>query len=139
MFNVLMVDDNDADLFLMKKAFKEMPQANITGKSTPEDALAFIREKLESVEAIDLVIADINLGGSSGDSLLLQIRSDSVLKTLPVIAFSGSNASADVVKMYSSGANAYVVKPVGYEAQLAFVNSLCCFWGDTVELPKPGG
>jgi len=50
-----------------------------------------------------------------GLSVLEYIRNDGSLRCLPVVVLTASEAEEDRLKSYNLGANAYIVKPVGFD------------------------
>jgi two-component system response regulator len=69
-----------------------------------------------------------------GLSVLKQIREYGELRHLPVIILTTSKAEEDRVRSYDLGANAYIVKPVGFENFSEAVRTISLFW-QLVELP----
>lgn len=58
------------------------------------------------------------------------------LSTVSVIAWSGSRSPFDVTAACSAGVNAYLVKPGGIDALVAYVGALLSFWVDAAQLPR---
>jgi two-component system cell cycle response regulator DivK len=71
------------------------------------DALAGLRVSLP-----DLVLLDISLPGMDGNEILLRIRADDRLCTLPVIALTAHAMAGDREKYLSAGFNDYITKPI---------------------------
>ena len=69
-----------------------------------------------------------------GLAVLKHIREDKELRHLPVIMLTTSKAEEDRLKSYELGANAYIVKPVGFENFAEAVRTISLFW-QLVELP----
>jgi DNA-binding response OmpR family regulator len=63
------------------------------------------------------------------------VKSDPELKTLPIVMLTSSREEADLVKSYELGANAYVVKPVGFEQFTDAIRQLGIFWALVNEPP----
>jgi len=81
-----------------------------------------IRRKQELMTAIafstprpELLLLDINMPKMDGITVLKHIREDEELHRLPVIILTTSKAEEDRVKSCDIGANAYIVKPVGFD------------------------
>jgi CheY-like chemotaxis protein len=70
-----------------------------------------------------------------GLAVLKHIRQDGDLGHLPVIVLTTSKAGEDRIKSYDLGANAYVVKPVGFQNLAEAVRTINLFW-TLVELPE---
>ena len=70
-----------------------------------------------------------------GLDVLRQIKSDRTLKHIPVVVLTSSRQEQDLVRSYNLGANAYVVKPVGFEEFVAAIKELGVFWALLNEPP----
>ena len=69
--------------------------------------------------------------------LCRQIRADPALGSTPVVILTSSREENDMVKGYQLGANAYVVKPVDFDAFISAVSQLGVFWALVNEPPPP--
>lgn len=81
--------------------------------------------------ALKLVILDFHIDGHDSLPMLERLRSGPVTRHTPVVIFSDSNERANVRKSYELGANAFVTKPVDYEAFDETVQAIADFWLDT--------
>ena len=66
------------------------------------------------------------------------MKSDPVLKAIPVVVLTSSREEQDLVRTYDLGVNAYVVKPVDFHEFIDAVKLLGGFWAVVNETP-PGG
>ncbi len=67
-------------------------------------------ERLRSGDAIDLVVADIEMPRMDGFALLSAIRNDPALANIPVVMMTSRNAPDDIERGLALGANAYLTK-----------------------------
>jgi len=74
------------------------------------DGLAGLERLRSGLDAIDLVVADVEMPRMDGFGLLAAIRNDPALKTLPVIMMTSRNSPDDIERGLSLGADAYVTK-----------------------------
>jgi CheY-like chemotaxis protein len=81
------------------------------------------------------VLLDLNLPRKSGLEVLAHIKQDPMLRTIPVIILTSSNAESDVLKSYDNHANAYITKPVELEKYFTIVERIDDFWFATARLP----
>jgi CheY-like chemotaxis protein len=82
-----------------------------------------------------LVLLDLKMPRMSGMEVLRQIRSDAGLKPIPVVVFTTSREPEDVAQCYRLGANAYVVKPVGFDELVTVLKATKAFWLGLNQLP----
>lgn len=73
----------------------------------------------------------------NGKEALQEIRSDPSLRHIPVVMFTTSKNTDDIMSCYRMGANSFMVKPASYDQLVSIVNILIDYWRGTVELP-PG-
>lgn len=84
---ILLVEDNPADIRLTQESLKEADLPNILHSVTKgQDALDFLyrRNDFEDAPTADLVLLDLNLPGMSGHDVLSTIKQDPALMTIPV-------------------------------------------------------
>jgi len=85
----------------------------------PREGLATVRS-----EKPDLVILDLYMPEVDGLSLLRAMKADPSLKGTPVLVFSGSSQTLDVISGFDAGAYDYVAKPVDGDVLVAKVRSI---------------
>lgn len=136
---ILLVEDSPGDVRLTKEALKEgkvLNNLHVVGDGV--EALAFLRKEGSYKNAVrpDLILLDLNLPKKDGREVLEEIKSDPVLKRIPVVILTTSNAEKDILKSYELHANCYVTKPVDFEQFITVVKSVEDFWLTVVKLPK---
>ena len=137
---ILLVEDNAGDYRLTKEALKEgKVYNNLHWTQDGVDALDFLnrRGKHAGAPRPDIILLDLNLPRKDGREVLEEIKSDEVLKRIPVVVLTTSKAEEDVLKSYDLHANCYVTKPVDLDKFIVVVQSIDRFWLSVVTLP-PG-
>jgi len=138
-FDILLVEDNPGDVLLTKEIFKEtaVPCLLHVAKDGVE-ALHFLRREGAFADAprINLVLLDLNLPKKDGREVLSEIKSDRILRRIPVIVLTTSEAEQDILQAYDLYANCYISKPASLDEFIAVVKSLERFWLTVVKLPK---
>jgi two-component system chemotaxis response regulator CheY len=107
-FNILIVDDSPA----MRRVVRRV--VDISGADVGTlleagnglEALALLR-----AEWVDLIMTDINMPSMDGEQLLLEVRKDPVLASVPVLVVSTDRSDARAKQMMTLGANGYLSKP----------------------------
>jgi len=136
---VLLVEDNPADVRLTQEAFKEGRVTNhLNVVHDGVEAMEFLRRHgpYEGSPRPDLILLDLNLPKKSGREVLEEIKADPVLRRIPVMILSTSRADQDLQKAYNLHANCYITKPVDLDQFLNVVRSIEHFWFNIVTLPS---
>ena len=84
-----------------------------------------------------VMLLDLKLPKVDGLEVLKRIKADPELRTVPVVMLTSSREEQDLARSYGSGANAYVVKPVGFNDFVEAVRELGLFWA-VINQPPPG-
>lgn len=136
---ILLVEDNPGDIILTKEAFRMAKiQNNLHIAEDGEKALDFLlkRGDLKDSPKPDLILLDLNLPKINGKEVLSQIKMTEILKRIPVVILSSSQAEQDINKSYDLYANSYITKPIDMEKLAMIVQSIEGFWFSVVQLPK---
>ena len=62
-----------------------------------------------------LVLLDLNLPDMSGIDILKRVKSNDILKRVPVVILTTTDDAQEIQRCYDLGCNVYVTKPVNYE------------------------
>jgi CheY-like chemotaxis protein len=136
---ILLVEDNAADVRLTQEALKEgKVRNNLHVARDGMEALEFLRRqgKFNDATRPDLILLDLNLPRRDGREVLADIKSDPDLKMIPVVVLTTSSAEADILRSYKLHANCYITKPVDLEQFVNVVKSIDDFWLTVVRLPS---
>ena len=71
-----------------------------------------------------LVLLDLKMSRATGLEVLKWIRSQTALKTMPVIVLSGSELQEDKTRAFQGGANSYLVKPPSFTSLVSMVKEI---------------
>jgi chemotaxis family two-component system response regulator Rcp1 len=135
---ILLIEDNPADIRLTKEAFQEARiQNNIHVVQDGVSAIAFLHQKEPycRVPLPDLILLDLNLPKKDGREVLENIKKDPHTSRIPVVVLTTSDDEEDVLRSYHLHANAYLVKPIDILRFIKMVQSLQQFWLSFVKLP----
>jgi two-component system, chemotaxis family, response regulator Rcp1 len=136
---VLLVEDSPGDVRLTREAFRAANVSiHLNVACDGVEAMAFLRHEGSHVHAPrpDLILLDLNLPKMDGREVLVHIKEDNNLRTIPTVILTTSDAEADIVKSYQLSANCYLTKPVQLDAFEALVKSINDFWLTKVKLPQ---
>lgn len=124
---ILLVEDNEAYIRMIQETMRDCDHCeNLMVAKDGEEALAYLRD--ESKELPHLILLDLNLPLKTGHEVLVEVKSDPSLQTIPVVVLTSSDAARDRRQTFSIGCNAYLVKPTSYADTLEMVQALEQFW-----------
>ncbi len=136
---ILLVEDNPGDVRLIIEAMREAKLDNrFHVVEDGVEAMQFLRREGRFGDAPrpDLILLDLNLPKKDGRAVLAEVKADPVLKRIPVVVLTTSQAEEDVLRAYDLHANCYITKPVDMEQFMKVVAQIDEFWVRVVTLPK---
>jgi chemotaxis family two-component system response regulator Rcp1 len=136
---VLLVEDSPGDVRLTQEAFHGAnPAVHLNIAVDGAEAMEFLNREGKHARAPrpDLILLDLNLPKMDGREVLAKIKTHSILKTIPTVILTTSDAEADISKSYQLHANCYLRKPVQLDAFESLVESINDFWLTAVRLPQ---
>ena len=131
---LLLVEDNEDDVFLMERALKDAAVINpLFVVQDGQEAIDYLggvgkyRERTQyPLPAV--VFLDLKLPYKSGHEVLAWLRSRKELESLIVVVLTSSNEPTDLRKSYALGANSYLVKPPTPEQLLDLAKAFKWYW-----------
>ncbi|MDX2185576.1 MAG: response regulator [Opitutaceae bacterium] len=139
---ILLVDDDafDRDLALRSLSRCGLNQEVATA-CDGEEALDYLLRRNSFATRGEgnptLILLDIKIPKRNGIDVLHHIRTSDQLRLIPVVMLTSSCQETDVVRCYEIGANAYVVKPLGFKELNEVVREITTFWMGRNQ-PPPG-
>ena len=136
--DVLLVEDDPGDILMTREAFQHYKIRNQLHVVTDgEQALEYLHQKGDYAGAPrpGLVLLDLNLPRRDGLEVLADLKQDPVLRVIPVVILTTSQAEEDILRSYSLHANAYISKPVDFERFIEVISQIVNFFITFVKLP----
>jgi CheY-like chemotaxis protein len=137
---ILLVEDNEDDVLITKRAFSKGGLANVLSVVRDGDeALDFVfrRGRFANAPRPGLILLDLNLPRVDGFAVLKALKSDPEVRAIPVIVLTTSKRDEDVLRSYTFHANSYIEKPVEFERFVEVLRSFKIYWNETATLPRP--
>jgi CheY-like chemotaxis protein len=130
---ILLAEDSTRDAEMTMEALDEYNLANsVTHVRDGAEALDFLYGRgafaNRPKDAPAVVLLDLKMPKVDGMEVLRQIKSDPLLKNIPVVVMTSSREEQDLIRSYELGVNAYVVKPVKFPEFVEAVKQLGVFW-----------
>lgn len=114
---------------------KGQVQHRLTWLSDGSEALQFLQRegKYAVAPRPDLLLLDLKLPGMDGRELLARVRSDSGLKSLPVVVMTGEGEKAQLGELT---VEAFLTKPLDLAKFIEIIQKLSSFWQADMVLPS---
>ncbi len=131
---ILLVEDNPADVELTLRALKKNNLANnIYVVNDGEQALDFIfaRGKYSvrnSKSFPKIIFLDLKLPKVGGLEVLAEIKGNSKTRMIPIVMLTSSKEEKDIIESYKLGVNSYIVKPVDFDKFIDSVKEIGMYW-----------
>ena len=141
-FRILLVEDDPGDAELIREGLRDAKiLIDLQNVDDGIKALKYLRHEPPYEESLqpDIILLDLNLPKKDGREVLGEIKSDPLLRIIPVVVLTTSDAEIDIVKSYTLGANCYITKPVNLDGFLKVVQTIEGFWLTVVRLPYNSG
>ncbi len=131
---ILLVEDNPADVELTLRALKKHNLANkvkIVNDGT--QALDYLFSSGVFTGQNDqpppkVVFLDLKLPKVDGREVLRRMKADARTRMIPVVVLTSSKEEIDIAESYKLGVNSYVVKPLDFEKFVDTVSELGLYW-----------
>ena len=112
MDTIIVVDDDQIFCGLLKTVL-EFEDYHVIVEADPDAVVAQVREAMPL-----LVLMDVHSEGGDTLGILEEIKTDQLLKTIPVVMTSGMDRSVECLNI---GANAFLLKPFRPDELIALV------------------
>ena len=139
LINILLVEDNPADVRLTQEALKEAAHArtrlHVAGDGV--EAMEFLHREgsFAAAPRPDLMLLDLNLPRVDGRQVLAEVKGDPELRRIPVVVLTTSPSEDDILHAYDQHVNSYIRKPVDLDQFLHVLRAIDDYWLGSVSLP----
>jgi CheY-like chemotaxis protein len=137
---ILYAEDDPDDRLLAEMAHRDSGVVNpLVFVGDGEEALEYLRCTGRHADRAGgsqpgIVLLDLNMPGMGGLKILRTMKTDSLLRRIPVLILTTSASAKDIAACYDAGANSYTIKPATSAGFVAFFELLCRYWFGTVSL-----
>jgi len=139
---ILLAEDDEDDYLLTSNAFKECQLLNtLNWVKDGEELMDYLLRKGKydnpstSPRPV-IILLDLNMPKKDGRECLKEIKANPILRQIPVLVLTTSQADEDILKTYDLGASSFIRKPVDFEKFTNVITSLKKYWLEIVELPR---
>ena len=139
---ILLVEDSPEDYEITLRTLRKANLANpIFRCEDGDDALDFLHRRGNYTDPAKaprpaFILLDLNLPGTDGREVLVEIKKDARLRSIPVVVLTTSADERDIQGCYQAGANSYIQKPVDLDGFMAAIQRLKEYWFEIVLIPR---
>jgi CheY-like chemotaxis protein len=132
--DVLLVEDNPSDAELAVRELRRHKFANrihVIGDGVEALDFVFCRGEYQHrsfSRPPKVVLLDVKLPKVGGLQVLAAMKQDRRTRAIPVIIMTSSAEQRDLFESYTLGVNAFIQKPVDFEAFRQVIESVGMFW-----------
>ena len=124
---ILLVENDQVDVMTIKRAFKDIGTDNdIIHFVNGENALAYLQGDNKNQPCI--IILDLNMPRMNGIEFLEIVKSDRLLKRIPVVVLTTSKSEKDIADSFEHSIAGYMVKPADYEEFVTMLGTITNYW-----------
>ena len=105
-FLILVVDDNDAGVFLVRSVL-ELEGFLVDSADSSENVLERLKGRMP-----DLILMDVQLPGQDGLALTRQLKADPATAGVPIVALTANAMPGDRERAFAAGCIGYISKPI---------------------------
>lgn len=134
---ILLVEDNPGDARLTREALlKGKVRNTLAVVDDGVNALAYLRGigEYRNSKRPDVVLLDLTLPKKDGREVLVEIKSDPKLQSIPVVILTGSQAEEDILKAYNLNVTSYLTKPIDMDKLIKALQNVDDFWFTIVKV-----
>lgn len=139
---ILMADDDPDDCLIIRDALdaSKVPHKFHHVKDGQE-LLDYLRRQgdyrePQSSPCPSLILLDLNMPRKKGLEVLMEIKQDLRLRTIPLVVLTTSSAETDIERAYELGANSFITKTIKFDALVETMKTLSKYWFQMVKLPR---
>lgn len=130
MKNLLLIEDNEADVLLTKEVFEEIDNTIIISVARDgAEAINYLSDVQHAKrKSPQLILLDINLPKKNGFEVLKYIKSNEKLSKIPVLMMTTSSSKYDIEKSIELGADGFFTKCSDLNEFEDMLRDFCIHW-----------
>jgi DNA-binding response OmpR family regulator len=126
--NILIVDSDDDEKFLLVTAFKHKGYSGrLHFVNDGADMMSYLENCTEE-DYPGLILIDLDLPGRKNMGIIYEVKQSDLFKRIPIIVFTAPKGEKYFLKCYELGANTCIVKPSTFDKLLNVVQQVYSYW-----------
>jgi DNA-binding response OmpR family regulator len=119
--NTILIVDDEPDIVNLTEKFLKLGDFDTITCNNGRDAMEIVKERYDQIA---LILLDIMMPGTSGYSVLKEIKTNERYKDIIVVLFTVKSFNEDVQKGRKLGADDYITKPFSGKELLNRIKSI---------------
>ncbi len=137
---MLIIEDSREDYAAIIRALDckiaDVQISHISDGDTALDTLKEIATGGDIGRLPQIILLDLNLPGTDGREVLIELKADRLLKIIPIVVLTTSTNPRDVEYCYREGVNAYCVKGGDRTTFFETMQAFKRFWLEAAVIPN---
>jgi CheY-like chemotaxis protein len=125
---ILIAEDDPDDALMLKDAFSEINQNNITFLNNGKLLIEHIRHLLTANQLPNLILIDLNMPVLDGRSVIRELKNLEATKHIPLVVLSTSKNKDDIDSVMALGANEFFTKPASFSDLVGITGKIADRW-----------
>ncbi len=128
---ILLAEDNQDEIILIEEALSETNlRINLNTVRNGVQVMKYLRKEgaYELAKTPDILILDLNMPRKNGAEVLVEIKADINLKSIPVFILSTSGSEVDIKQAYDNKAHCFITKPSDFHEFKTLIKSIEGMW-----------
>ena len=124
---ILLVENDPVQAKVVERAFETL-EVKCLCIHFADGKEALVHLQHQNGEKPWLILLSLDLPGITGVEFLEAVKSDEMLKTIPVVLLAASSHQDDIVRSFELGASGYVIKTSEHDALLETIRTIVQYW-----------
>ena len=134
--SILVFEDHTATARLITTAFEETSEAvSVRTVSSGHSGLDMLYGEADEQVDPDLILLDLGLPDTKGETVLESIRTNDNTRHLPIVVLSGQSDEQTIKRCYENGANTFIPKPDDFDGYRFLAKTMLRYWQHSANLP----
>ncbi|MBT8276740.1 MAG: response regulator [Bacteroidia bacterium] len=122
----MLIEDDQIEVMKLMRAIKKIGgEHHFVEAKNGENALELLSHQ-ENIP--DLIFLDLNMPRLNGLEFLKILKSDEILRYIPIVILTTSSNRKDVLECYKIGVAGYILKPLKYDEYVNKINKTLDYW-----------
>jgi len=125
---ILLAEDDDGHATLIRRNLERTRlAAEVVRMRNGQEVLDYFATETHTPEVRTLVLLDLSMPKVDGIEVLRRIKANPATRAVPIYMLTTTDNPLEIDRCFELGCNAYLTKPVAYQAFIDAIQRLCGF------------